>query len=236
MNRAAIVLLVFTTLSCPAARSAEEPREIAPAAALVLPRVGQSGRGPIHLDALEALLVAGKWAAPKAGDTVTAPDGSTRAWEEAKVGADGWLNHRALAGGYAYFPIASDSERVMILEASGHTLSYFNGEPHAGDPYQYGYLRVPVMLRKGTNDLLLLGGRGRVRAKLIAPKAAAQLDLGDVTQPDLIAGQPTDTHAALPILNATSATLDGLTIEATFGDNRIALTGKTGAASMRWKC
>jgi pimeloyl-ACP methyl ester carboxylesterase len=217
MTRAAWLPLSFIALLVSGRLPAEEPKEIAVAAGLVLPRVGQSGRGPIHLDALEALLVAGKWTAPKAGDTVTLPDGSTRAWEEAKVGADGWLNHRALGGGYAYFPIASDSERVVILEASGHTLGYFNGEPHAGDPYQYGYLRVPVVLRKGTNDLLLLGGRGRVRANLIAPKATAQLDLGDVTQPDLIAGQPTDTHVALPILNATTAALDGLTIEATLG-------------------
>src|SRR5207249_1525832 len=68
---------------------------------------------------------------------------------------------------------------------------------------------------KGTNDLLLLSPRGRVRAKLIAPKAAAQFDLGDVTQPDLLVGEKTSTHVALPVLNATTATLDGLTIRAT---------------------
>jgi hypothetical protein len=200
----------------PACLAADDlPKELTPAAGLVIGRVGQSGRGPIHLDAVESLIVAGKFAAPRAGDTVTLPDGSTRTWEEAKVGADGWLTHRGLGSGYAYLPIASDVERVMILEASGHMLGYFNGEPHAGDPYQYGYLRVPVALRKGTNDLLLLGGRGRVRAKLLAPRAAGQFDLGDVTQPDLIAGEPTDTHAALPVLNTTPTTLDGLVIEAT---------------------
>jgi pimeloyl-ACP methyl ester carboxylesterase len=70
------------------------------------------------------------------------------------------------------------------------------------------------MLRKGTNDLLLLGGRGRVRAKLSAPKATTQFDLGDVTQPDLIAGEAMDTHAAVPVLNATAASLDDLVIQA----------------------
>jgi pimeloyl-ACP methyl ester carboxylesterase len=216
MKPSACVALLLATLLGPGRLSAgEAPAEIAPREGLVIEPVGRSGRSPIHIDALESLIIAGKWAEPKAGDKVTLPDGATRTWQAAKAGADGWLAHAALRGGYAYFPIPSDAERVMVLEASGHLMGYFNGEPHAGDPYSYGYFRVPVALKKGTNDLLLLGARGRVRAKLVAPKAAAQLDTGDLTLPDLIVGEGTSAHAALPVLNATAETLDGLTIEAT---------------------
>jgi dienelactone hydrolase len=216
MKWPAVVSWLVLALAWPGALpAAEPPAEIVPREGLVIGALGRSGRTLVPTDALQALIVAGKWAAPKAGDAVTLPGGGTRTWQAAGAGADGWLAQNALRGGYAYFPIASDAERVMILEASGHTLAYFNGEPRTGDPYSYGYVRVPVAVRKGTNDLLLLGSRGRVRAKLVAPRAAAQLDPGDVTQPDLIAGADTDTRAALPVLNATTATLDGLVIEAT---------------------
>jgi pimeloyl-ACP methyl ester carboxylesterase len=219
MKRPACALLFLVALPWPGRLpAAEAPKDITPGEALVLPPVGRYGRGSVTLDPVEALMVAGKWAAPKAGDTVGLPDGKTAAWQAAKVGPNGSLGRDAVAGRYVYFAIPSDAERVMVLEVSGHLLAYFNGEPRAADPYGYGYVHLPVALRKGTNDLLVIGSpraeRG-VHCRLVAPKAAAQLDLADVTQPDLIAGEATDTHAALPVLNATAATLDGLTIEAT---------------------
>jgi pimeloyl-ACP methyl ester carboxylesterase len=223
MKPSVCLSLLLLTLFCPGRLPAEEaPGEIIPGDGLIMAPAGRSGRAPIPIDAVAAQIVAGKWAAPKAGDTLTLPDGPTGTWEAARIGDDGWLASRALAGGYAYFAIPSDAERVMILEASGHLLGYFNGEPHAGDPYSYGYLRVPVALHKGRNDLLLMGARGRVRAKLVAPKAAAQLDTGDMTLPDLLVGGRMSTWAALPVLNATAATLDGLSIQATLagGDTK----------------
>jgi len=216
MSRCACICVVLCLLGPSRLPAEEAPKEIVPREGLVIESVGRYGRGPIHLDALEALIVQGKWAAPKAGDTVTLPDGSPRAWQAVKVGADGALAHNALRAGYAYLPISSASERVMILEASGHTLGYVNGQPRCGDPYAHGYVHLPVALRAGTNDLLLLGSRtGAVRVRLVAPKAAAQFDLADVTQPDLLAGEQTVSHVAVPVLNATTATLDGLAIVAT---------------------
>jgi dienelactone hydrolase len=227
MKRPACVPLFVAALLWPGRLPAEEaPKEIFPQEALVLPSVGRYGRGTGTVDPVEALMVAGKWAAPMAGETVTLPDGKPAAWQSAKVGADGLLERNAVAGRYAYLPIPSDAERVMILEVSGHLLAYFNGEPRAADPYGYGYVHLPVALRKGTNDLLVLGSprAGGVRARLVAPKAAAQLDLADVTQPDLIAGEATNTHAALPVLNATAGLLDGLMIEATVAGSQPVVT------------
>ena len=102
----------------------------------------------------------------------------------------------AVAGRYAYFPIPSAAERVMILEVSGHLMANFNGEPRAADPYGHGFVHFPVALRKGTNDLLLLGSprSDAVRVRFVAPKATAQFDLSDVTAPDLIVGEATSTR------------------------------------------
>ena len=45
-----------------------------------------------------------------------------------------------------------------------------------------------------------------------------------MTQPDLIVGERTYTHVALPVLNATTATLDCLTIEATLAGGETVTT------------
>ncbi len=217
MKWSACAAPLLAALLWPGPLPAEEvPKEIHPREALVLEPLGRFGRGIVTIDALESQLIAGEWAAPKAGATVTPTGGSPRAWKTAPVAADGSLGRAAVAGRYAYFPIPSVAERVMILEVSGHLAGYFNGEPRAADPYGHGYVHLPVALRKGTNDLLLLGSprSDAVRVRLVAPKAAAQFDLSDVTAPDLIAGTATSTHLALPILNATAGTLSGLTVEA----------------------
>ncbi len=37
----------------------------------------------------------------------------------------------------------------MILEASGHAVAMVNGEPRVGDPYEMGYVKLPVLLKAG---------------------------------------------------------------------------------------
>jgi pimeloyl-ACP methyl ester carboxylesterase len=194
----------------------EAGQEIVPREALVIEPVGRFGRGVIGVDAVQGQLIGGKRVAPKPGDTMTLSDGTMRTWQAARAGEGGALSHRALRGGYAYYSIAAPVERVMILQVSGHLLAYVNGEPRTGDPYGHGYVHLPVLLRQGTNDLLVQGSSrsGSVGVRLVPPRAAAQFDLGDVTQPDVLLGEPVDTHVALPILNATTTALDGLTVEA----------------------
>lgn len=186
--------------------SAAEPREIVLRDCLVLPSAGRSGRSPIHLDAVEALLVAGKWKAPKAGDTVALPDGRTRTWSAATA-KDGTLEHAALQGGYAFWSVHVETPRVMLLEASGQAVSYVNGEPRGGDPYQYGFVRLPVLLRAGTNELLFLCSRGRLRAKLVEPESPVILDARDATLPDYGPGDNDNLMAALVVINASEKPL-----------------------------
>ena len=185
-----------------------------PAEALIIPSVGRSGRTAVRIDAVQALTSAGQWKTPKAGDTLIGPDDKTRTWIAVPV-KDGALKHQALAGGYALFTVAAAAEQVMILEAAGHSVVLVNGAPRVGDVYQTGYVRAPVLLRKGNNELLFQVARGSLRAKLVAAKTPALLHLGDVTAPDLLMGQEVDSHAAIVVLNTTPTTLAGLTISAT---------------------
>lgn len=184
-----------------------------PSEALVLPPVARYGRTPVPIDPVQALICSSKWKTPKAGDALTGPDGIGRKWFAVPF-KNGAVNHNALAGGYASFTVASPTERVMILEAAGHAMVLVNGEPRVGDIYQTGYVRVPVLLRKGDNELLFHVARGALRAKLVQPKAAAQFNMGDVTAPNLIVGQKIDDWVAVVVLNASSTPRDDLMITA----------------------
>lgn len=194
-----------------------------PTEALILPPVGRYGRTPIPVDALQASICASAWKAPNSGDTLSDSDGNERKWFTVPFKNDS-VKHSALAGGYAFFSVESPRERVMILEAAGHTLVQVNGEPRVGDVYQTGYVRVPVLLHKGANEFLFHVARGSLRAKLVAPKATAQLHLGDITVPNLLLGKEVDAHAAVVVLNASMGTIAGLRITATLPDGKAIVT------------
>ncbi|MGI8924410.1 MAG: hypothetical protein ACR2HJ_10300, partial [Fimbriimonadales bacterium] len=156
---------------------------------LAIPPVGQGGRSATHTDAIEKQIVLGTFVQPRGGESVTLADGKARMWNPAKANGEGWFEGEGFSGGYAFASYDSPEPRVMLLEASGHSMVYVNGTPRAGDVYGYGYLRLPVLLSKGNNTLLFATGRGRMRAKLVAPKSGVAFDLGDPTLPDFVTGE-----------------------------------------------
>src|SRR5205085_11255998 len=79
---------------------------------------------------------------------------------------DGTCEHASLANRYGSMSIDSPAERVMMLEAGGHSSEYVNGEPRTGDPYENGLVSIPVFLRSGRNDLLCLCARGKLSIRL----------------------------------------------------------------------
>jgi dienelactone hydrolase len=187
---------------------------------LVSGRVGQAGRSTVHTDAIEAEIVSGQWRRPAEGDPIGAQSGNSTMWQAVTTNKDGWFSNAALRGGYAYVPVIVESECVMLLEAQGNNLTYVNGEPRAGDPYEYGYARLPVALRAGTNDFLFQCSRGRFKFKLVAPRLPVALDSSDTTLPDLTAGEDRDTWGAAIVVNATAETQNRLVIGASIAGGR----------------
>jgi dienelactone hydrolase len=181
---------------------------------------GRGGRSPVHTDAIEAEIISGKWQHPAEGDEVSLAGGSSRHWRPIKADNKGWFEDESLQGGYAFVPVAVETNCVMLLEAAGDDLAYVNGEPRAGDPYQYGYVHLPVALHAGTNDLLFRCSRGRLKVTLTPPPAPTTLDLADQTLPDLIVGERADTWGAMVVVNATAESLNGLVIRAAIAGQR----------------
>lgn len=176
-----------------------------PAAALALPSVGRGGRIPIPVDAIQARIAAGKWQPPHAGEKVAKPDGKEVEWKELSAGEDGAFADEVLNGGYLYLAVDAPEERVLLLEASGHSMVYINGEPRAGDVYQNGIVRLPVLLKKGVNEFLFNVARGRIAPKLSVPSKEVFIDLRDATLPDLSAGDTSELVGALLVVNCTTA-------------------------------
>ncbi len=156
---AAMVLAAAACVSQP-------PEPIIPRSGLLLVRPGRSGRDALPRDAVQKLIVEGRWTVPAAGDTISLPDGGTRTWQRVEADKDGRFTGPALPGSYLFVTVPSAEERTMLLEASGHSLVYVNGEPRAGDPYRMGYVRLPVRLRKGDNELLFVVSRPELNVRL----------------------------------------------------------------------
>jgi pimeloyl-ACP methyl ester carboxylesterase len=213
----AMAMICIITTGFETSLVANELDDSQPAAAIEL-REGlaissaRARRATVDVDPIAAQVVAGKWAMPRSGDSVTFPGGQTKKWESVKAGADGWFSGGALRGGYLAMSFSAPEASVMMLEAAGHGMVYVDGEPRAGDLYSNGYVHLPVRVRKGQNVLLFQVGRGRLKAKLTKPTATAFFSTADVTIPDLIAGEPVQCEAAVLIVNATEASRDDLAI------------------------
>jgi dienelactone hydrolase len=180
---------------------------------LILPRIGQFGRSPVHRDPVEALIVRGRWKLPQAGDSVSLPDGAAATWQKVTADKEGWVGQSTPASGYALWVVPSTAERVLLLEASGHAMVYVNREPHVGDVYQTGLVRLPVLLHPGNNELLFQCGRGKVKARLVQMRAKIVFNRADALYPDLLLGEDRDAWGAMVVVNAGTTPLVGLTLQ-----------------------
>ncbi len=176
---------------------------------LAISDIGVGGRTPFPTDALLQKVVLGTWRPPLAGDAITAPDGSRHIWKEVHSNKDGWFEDDALNNGYVFLPLDWPKAETVDLVAQGDSAVYVNGAIRAGDPYQYGYLKIPVHLNQGRNSLLFACGRGRLRVEFKSAGQPLALNTDDLTLPDLIQGQHDDLWLGAVVINNTDADMRG---------------------------
>ncbi|WP_346236225.1 prolyl oligopeptidase family serine peptidase [Niabella insulamsoli] len=115
---------------------------------------------------------------------------------------------------YLYLTYQAAQEQPALLRVQGSAALYFNGAPHMGDPYNAGYMFIPVLLKKGLNELYLRGGN--ILPEIIPLKSAIHLHTNDITAPHIVLNQPNDRlKIAMVISNASSKTLSRLSITST---------------------
>lgn len=173
---------------------------------LAISDVGAWGRRVVNIDAIADAMARGTLGTPKDGDVFKRPAGlgdGERSWKAVNASENGEFN-RLGRGAYVLCTVMSESDRVMILDASGDSMVYVNGEPHAGDPYSNGKLHLPVLLKQGTNQLLFAhAGRAGLKANLAAPASDVVVYTDDVTLPDVLSDKPEEYWIGVPIVNAT---------------------------------
>lgn len=130
-------------------------------------------------------------------------------WKSVELDDKGAVAER---GSYLYIPFTSEKKQVLILNASGHSEAYVNGEPHAGDIYNRGDVHLPVLMNEGTNDLFFQAGRGSFKVRLYEPPSPVFLLEADMTLPDLVVGETIDTWGAVVVINAIPEPVEEFTL------------------------
>ena len=193
---------------------------------LVVGLLGMYGRSAVPTDLLAWQIATGAFRIPREGEVLGPDDrGRSQTWARVEAGADGWIQNRALSGGYLYTAVNSARARTMILEASGYYVARINGEPRGGEKYGMDWVRHPVRLRAGRNEFLFQGERGRVRARLSDPPAPVFFTESDPTLPDLVLGHAGPFWVGIRLVNATEETIDAVEVS-------YSLDGQSGTASV----
>lgn len=165
-----------------------------------------------------------------------APDGEDAVWTTISADEEGYFRSGKLRGGALYIEYESPVEKIMLLEASGHTMAFINGEPREGDHYDFSFSVHPVMIKKGLNRLYFTNGRfPRIKASLKDAGSELSIKKKDLTLPDLIIEEPGFKWAGVTIINAGERYAEGLKILCTVKDNTVTteLPGISGLTSRR---
>jgi len=184
--------------------------------------VHQYGREAMYSDALAYSLYKGE-SKPQEGLAVS----STTKTNWTSITADTAHNFRsqALANGYLYLEYNAPKAMTAVFVGTGHSMVFINGAPHAGDMYRYGWMYIPVQLKKGINEFYIrAAGAGRfasVKAMLDFSFKPLQLSTKDATLPFFIEGENVSKKwAGLVVINSSKNNASNLSITASVEDQK----------------
>jgi hypothetical protein len=134
-------------------------------------------------------------------------------WEHIDVDSTGVFIGN-LGRAYVYTEFSSPEDRIALLDASGHTRVFINGQPHEGDHYDYRHTLIPFKLKKGDNLFVYTYGRfGRVGSKIVIPNKELLFSKRDITLPSIIIGEKESKWGAVRVINASEIAKNSLRID-----------------------
>ncbi|KAA8473974.1 putative esterase [Arcticibacter tournemirensis] len=206
-------LLLFFVSGAVSGQSAYQFKE-----GYILKKVHRYGREALYSDPLAWQLYNGSLKTPVDGAVFGSDSqGTELKWEKAVPDSSGKFGGRGYWGnGYLYLSYSSDESRTALLNIQGNSAVYVNGILHFGDPYQSGWMYIPVQLKKGLNEFYVRGQYSS--ARLIFPAKAVTLNTEDSTLPSIIAGADNSgLKAAVVVINSGNIEQKGLSIRSTVG-------------------
>ena len=186
-------------------------------------KVHQYGREAMYSDTLAYSIYKGE-SKPQEGLPVSS-EAKTK-WTSIKADSANNFRSQALANGYLYLQYNAPKAGTAVFIGTGHSMVFINGAPHAGDMYRYGWMYIPVQLKKGINEFYIrAAGAGRyasVKAMLDFSFKPLQLSTKDATLPFFIEGETvTKKWAGLVVVNSSKNNTTGMSITAAVGDQKI---------------
>jgi len=187
----------------------------------------QYGREALYKDELAYQLYQGTLSRPADGIMLFKNEkGAEVKWQKVKADSSHRFRGAAFANGYIYLTYNSAKEQTAVLTMTGHDMAFVNGVPHGGDMYRYGWMHLPVKLKKGNNEIFArvarFGSYGGVTANLSFPEKPVYINTEDLTVPDIVPGLENDSlWAGLVIMNTTSKSLAGLQIKSVISGKEV---------------
>lgn len=174
----------------------------------------QYGRQNFVFDPQAKDMISGHAARPTDGKVSgKTQNGRYARWEKIKAGEKDYFRTDKLRGGALYIEYSSEKEKVMILEASGHTMALVNGEPREGDHYDFNFSGHPFVMKKGINTFYLTNGRfNRIRAYITEPYSEVMIKKKDLTIPDLVIEEKVPKWGSITLINASNKKQEDLII------------------------
>jgi predicted esterase len=182
---------------------------------LAISNAHQYGRQALFTDQFAARYFASDYQQPKPGSVLFTDARSQEVkWKEIKADSTGRFTGRDGSNGYIYLTYKSVKDQGAIINITANSMFYLNGEPHAGDPHELGWMYIPVRLKKGLNELYVRTaflGRQGVKARIIFPDTPVSINSDDATLPHIVPGRNNESLlGAVVILNTTAQPLNGL--------------------------
>jgi len=179
----------------------------------------QYGREALYKDELAYQLYTGKLVIPKEGVSVWKDEKNKEVkWNQVKTDTAHRFRGDSFSNGYIYLTYDSKKAQTALLNITGNDMVYVNGAPHGGDVYRYGWMNLPIKLKKGKNEFYVrvarFGRFGGVTAKLVFPEKPTFLSTEDLTMPNAVTDLKNDSlWVGLVIVNSSEKPLTGLTVK-----------------------
>ncbi|MFH1195125.1 MAG: prolyl oligopeptidase family serine peptidase [bacterium] len=181
-------------------------------------------------DPVAALIGTDEWNTPSADDELKYNNKIIGIWKKFTTDENGWFQNDSLVNAYVQYIVRAEKDEVVLIEAMGNTSVFVNGSERSGNPYRYqdnfeewaprfDYSMIPVKLEKGKNELLFKCNRGLLKVKVLKNTPKLIFNTRDLTIPNPIVGNATDSYGALPIMNATEEFYENVMIKSWAGNS-----------------
>lgn len=186
----------------------------------------QYGREGLFTDQFAYRYFSGNFQKPFAGQVLYTNDKNQAiSWKPIQADSAGRFTSRDAASGYLYLTYNSTREQSALINISGHSMVYFNGEPHAGDIYGSNWLYIPVKLKKGENEFYIRTSRymfSGITAKLVFLEKEIIINTEDPTLPHVVLGQNNEPQwGGVVVINASNKPITGATFQTILNGKKI---------------